>query len=431
MKPVTGKETSDPESIMNNQTTEGGTTILQAPKSDSKYPVARITVICLVILITLAAFAIGIPWVRYRCNNIVLREAAVRGVITKIGSRIEGRIKSVEVQTGQRITKGQVLLRMEDSHLQAALNRARGDLQSAILELENEKLSIAQARRQFTFEVERAKAGIKKASGELEAQKSTLNKLEKQYDRISALVKTGAAATAEMDKITGDRDKAIAYVSAAAAVLEAAESNHERAVNEIEGLQIRENRLGVLEAQITVARAKVSIVESDMESMVMRAPEDGRFLERIVNVGGSAKVGEPILSLWIGKAWVEAWADERDLHKIQPGSPVDISFDASPNRKLAGHVESIGLVTDKQLAPSLVPSTLHAFMRQSAMVPIRISLDDENSPVQLGLSVLVGIRKGSEPVESLARKPKGNSSADSPHESTAATTTTNATVSKL
>jgi multidrug resistance efflux pump len=415
---------------MNNQTTEGGTTILQAPKAHGKPPVVRITVICLVLLMTLAAFAIGIPWVRYRCNNIVLREAAVRGAMTKIGSRIDGRIESVAVQPGQRVTKGQVLLRMEDSHLQAALKRARGDLQSATLELENEKLSIAQARRRFTFEVERAKAGIKKASSELEAQNSNLRKLEKQYDRISSLVKTGAAATAEMDKITGDRDRALAYVSSASAVLEAAESNHERAVNEIEGLKIRENRLGVLEAQITVARAKVSMVESDMEATVVTAPEDGRVLERIVNVGGSAKVGEPMISLWIGKAWVEAWADERDLHKIQPGSPVDISFDASPSRKLSGHVESIGLVTDKQLAPTLVPTTLHAFMRQSAMVPIRISLDDENPPVQLGLSVLVGIRKGSEPVESLARHPQGNSSADFPQQNTAATTT-NATVSKL
>jgi multidrug resistance efflux pump len=414
---------------MNNQTTEGGTTILQAAKPGNKPPVARITVICLVLLVTVAAFAIGIPWARYRFNNVVLREAAVRGAVTKIGSRLDGRIKSVEVELGQRVSKGQVLLRMEDTHLQAALKRARGDLQSSLLELENEKLSIAQARRRLTFEIARAKSGIKKANSELDAQKSNLAKVEKQYDRISSLVKTGAAAIAEMDKITGDRDKALAYVNSASAVLEVAESNHERAVNELEGLQIRENRLGVLEAQITVARAKVSMVESDMESAVVTAPEDGRVLERIVNVGGSAKVGEPMLSLWIGKAWVEAWADERDLHKIQPGSPVDISFDASPSRKLSGHVESIGLVTDKQLAPTLVPSTLHAFMRQSAMVPIRISLDDENPPVQLGLSVLVGIRKGPEPSDSLARKPQSGSSAGIPQEHTA--TTTNTAVSKL
>jgi multidrug resistance efflux pump len=116
------------------------------------------------------------------------------------------------------------------------------------------------------------------------------------------------------------------------------------------------------------------------------------------------------------------------LHKIQVGSPVDISFDASPSRKLSGRVESIGLVTDKQLNPTLVPSTLHAFMRQSAMVPIRIALDDENPPVQLGLSVLVGIRKGAES-QTVARQEGASPSASIPSHTTATTNT--ATVSKL
>ncbi|HWN97437.1 MAG TPA: HlyD family efflux transporter periplasmic adaptor subunit [Methylomirabilota bacterium] len=367
----------------------------------------RITVIAIVLLLTIAGFAVGVPWARYRCNNIVLREASVRGVVTKIGARIEGRIKSVEVEPGQRVMKGQVLLRMEDTHLEAALKRARGDLQSATLELENEKLSITQSRRRLGLEIARSQAGVKKATSEVAAQQSILNRFEKQYEMISSLVKTGAVAVADLYKITGDRDKTLAYVSAAVAMLEAAEVNHDNAVNELEGLQIRENRLGVMEAQVTVARAKVSMAESDMESAVLTAPEDGRVLECIVNVGGSAKVGEPMISLWIGKAWVEAWADERDLHQIQSGNRVDISFDANPSRKLAGRVESIGLVTDKQIQPVSVPSTLHAFVRQNAMVPIRIALEDENPPVQLGLSVLVGIRKGSENVEAVsARNPK-------------------------
>jgi membrane fusion protein (multidrug efflux system) len=405
---------------MTNPNPEGGTTILQSPKPNSKPPMVRTIVICTVLLLTIAAVAIAVPWASYRFKNIVLREAAVRGAVTKIGARIDGRIKSIEVAPGERVTKGQVLLRMEDSHLRAALERARGDLKSAKLELENEKLSIAQVRRRLNFEIERSKSGIKKAQSELAAQKSNLEKVEKQYDRTSVLVKTGAAAVAELDRITADRDRAMAYVNSDLAVLEVAETNHERARNELEGLLIRENRLGVLEAQISVAEAKVAMAEADMESAIVSAPEDGRVLERIVNVGGSAKVGEPILSLWIGKAWVEAWADERDLHKIHVGKPVDISFDASPDRKLTGRVESIGLVTDKQLQPALVPSSLHAFTRQSAMVPIRIALDDENPPVQLGLSVLVGIRKGEQ---------SGAEGATAISSSTAATT--NNAVSKL
>jgi hypothetical protein len=43
------------------------------------------------------------------------------------------------------------------------------------------------------------------------------------------------------------------------------------------------------------------------------------------------------------------------------------------------------------------------------MVPIRIALEDENPPVQLGLSVLVGIRKSAEKPEAIsARRPKAS-----------------------
>jgi membrane fusion protein (multidrug efflux system) len=129
---------------------------------------------------------------------------------------------------------------------------------------------------------------------------------------------------------------------------------------------------------------------------VIQAPEDGSILERIVEVGGSAKVGEPMISLWIGRPWVEAWADERDLRKIKIGSPVDISLDASPQHKISGRVQAIGSVTDKQLQPTPVPPTLHAFLRVNAMVPIQIALDEDSPRTQLGLSAVVGIQKESE-----------------------------------
>jgi multidrug resistance efflux pump len=324
---------------MNTPTTN---TAAAQPKP-AKSKVTQVIVIVLVLLITAAAFAVGVPWARYRFNNVVLREAAVRGNIAKIGARMDGRVRNIEVTVGQRVNKGDVLLQMEDTHLQAALERARGELASATRELESEKLGIEQTRKRLNFEIARYKIGIRKAQGELDAQKSSLARIEKQYERISSLVQAGAAARADMDKITGDRDRALALVGADMAVVDAAESNHERAINELDGLKVRENRLGVLEAQISVARAKVASAEADLESCVVRAPEDGRVIETIIHAGGSAKIGEPILALWTGKPWVEAWADERHVRTIQIDSPVDISFDASPDRKLTGRVESIGL----------------------------------------------------------------------------------------
>ena len=100
-----------------------------------------------------------------------------------------------------------------------------------------------------------------------------------------------------------------------------------------------------------------------MDASVIRAPEDGRVMERIVEVGGAARVGEPMISLWIGRPWVEAWVDERDLRKFQIGSPADISLDASAKGKLSGRVEAIGLVTDKELQPAPLPASRHGWIR--------------------------------------------------------------------
>jgi len=83
------------------------------------------------------------------------------------------------------------------------------------------------------------------------------------------------------------------------------------------------------------------------------------------------------------------------LRKFRIGSPADISLDACAKGKLSGKVEAIGLVTDKELQPAPVPATLHAFIRQNAMVPVRIALEADNPGVQLGLSAVVGIQKES------------------------------------
>jgi hypothetical protein len=45
--------------------------------------------------------------------------------------------------------------------------------------------------------------------------------------------------------------------------------------------------------------------------------------------------------------------------------------------------------------PLPVPATLHAFVRQSAMVPVRIALEEDNADLQLGISAIVGIKRES------------------------------------
>jgi membrane fusion protein (multidrug efflux system) len=401
---------------MTDPNTKSATPPPAATSPKSRAPVfTRIIVSAMVVLLTLAAIAIAVPWAFYRYKHVVVGEAVIKGTITKTGSRIDGRIKSIEVEIGQQVVKDQVLLRLDDSHFQAGLEKTRAQLQSSISDLESEKLAIDQARRRLTLEIQRVKGNRSAAQGAVDAEKSNLERCEQQYSAISKLLTNGAAAKIDLINAAAARDRSVALIQAASGTLDAAEFSFEKAENELEGVRVRESRLGFFNSQIAGARAQVAAAESDLEATVIRAPEEGRVLERIVEVGGSAKVGEPMISLWIGRAWVEAWTDERDLNKFKIGSPVEISLDASPAHKLAGRVEAIGLASDKQLQPAPVPATLHAFVRQNAMVPVRISLEEDNARIQLGISAIVGITRGSSRLEaqgpSVAQHPRSTNSA--------------------
>lgn len=352
---------------------------------------ARLVIVIVVVLLTLAAVAIAIPWGSYRYKHIVLSDACVKGNVTKLGGRLDGRVKSIEVENGQHVTKGQVLLTFEDGHQLAAIQRETADLDSATKELESEKRAIEQQRRRLILDLERVKGMLKKSAGQLQADRVVFTNMQKRYERFLPLAKDKAVSELEMDRVTGDRDRAQANVNASEGTLESAESNYDKAMNELEGLQVREARLPLLSLKIKGCQARLASTQNDLEAMVIKAPEDGKVVQRIVEVGGSAKVGEPLISLWVGRAWVQAWVDERDLKKFKVGSPAEVSLDSAPNRKLAGRVEAIELqgFRNSQAGPD------RSFVRASTMVPVRIALEEDNSNIRLDLSAMVGIEKDS------------------------------------
>jgi membrane fusion protein (multidrug efflux system) len=377
-----------------NRSIEGERDTAEAPVKArrKRFSVRRFILLVGVGLATVTASLIGASWLFYRVGHTVISNAAVKGRLHRIGARIDGQVKSIEVQPSQRVSKGDVLIRLQDDHFQAALREAQSELNSALKRFDAEKLAVEHERRLRPLEVERCENVRKAAAGELEAASSNCGKLEREFDRISMLIKSGISSTSEVDRAQADRDKARALVEAAKGNLAAAESNWRVATVQVEGLRVREAGLDVLAAEVERARQHISAAEADLDATIIRAPEDGWVAERIVEPGGSAKVGEPILTLWLGKPWIEAWVNEKRLSRVGIGRQVDVTLTAFVGRKLTGRVDAIGVLADRELQAEPVPSTLHSLFPADAMVPIRIAVDDGELRLQPGLSAIVGIR---------------------------------------
>jgi len=163
---------------------------------------------------------------------------------------------------------------------------------------------------------------------------------------------------------------------------------------ESDGLKVREERITVLDSEISALRAELAVADADIEGTLIRAPADGWVVRRIAEPGTSVVVGQPLISFWIGEeVWVEAWIDETDLAHVQVGSPARITLKPYPDRVFAGVVERIGVSTDFELPDTDVPQPRHTRMRGTPVVGVRVRLEEPGEGLFPGLSAVVGIRK--------------------------------------
>jgi membrane fusion protein, multidrug efflux system len=351
----------------------------------------RITVGAGVLVLSVAMLAIGGRWVQYRYGHVVSSDASLRGFVTKVGARINGQVTAIAVEESQRVAKGDVLARLDDSHPRAAVEQARAEWQRADAQLATERLAIEHERQRLTAELARAGADLRAAQADLLTAQTADDRSERDYRRLSGL---SLVARTDLDHATTDVLTARAQLAAARAHRESTEILGREARIELDGLRVREAGLAILQSQVRVARAAVAAAKADLGATVLRAPDDGWVADRLVEAGASVQVGQPILSLWIGRRlWAEAWLEESQVQKIAVGNPATVRVDAVRDRVFAGHVEAIGVLTNTQLLGSPVPSTFDALIRTSAHIPVRIALDTFDGRLQPGLSVVVGIEK--------------------------------------
>ncbi len=352
--------------------------------------------IALRVVIGGAIVAVVVPvalWARFRAGYVVSNNAIVKGYVADVGVQLSGVVTAVEVDAGQQVKAGQVLVRLQDDQLKARVEQAKSQVQRATLALEVERLSIAHEGRRFSSLVSEASARVAAAKAQADAAQTHVQDAGERYTLAQTLTKAGVVPSEELRSADTNRRSANAEGATAKADQRAAEAAHELAEVESQGLSIREQHIVVLEAEIAAYRAELQLAEADLRATLIRAPEDGWVIRRIAEPGGSVTLGQPVASLWLGKRlWVEAWINENDLANMEVGSAARVTVKPFPGRIFAGVVETIGVSTDYELPESSVPQPRSERMRSAPVVCVRIRLEDLQGLFP-GLSAVVGIRK--------------------------------------
>jgi membrane fusion protein, multidrug efflux system len=350
-------------------------------------------------------------------------DAQVDGHIYPLSARIGGHIAAVNVEEGQFVKAGTVLVEIDPRDYEVAAERAKAEYEDALAEATAANLNVPVSRVGSSSQIsgaeaglERAEAGVTVALKQVEQAKARLidaralaTTANADLKRYAELVAKREISQQQYDQASSAADAANARVSGAEAGLKAAEEQVTQArahvresTAELETARVSPKNVSAIvaraksaEAKVTRAHAALERAELDLSYTKIVAPVDGIIGRRAAQVGQNVQPGQDLMALVpLNEIWITANFKEDQLAHMRAGQHVSIDVDAY-DREWHGKVTSIGGATGARF--SLLPpeNATGNYVKVVQRIPVRIDLiGDANREGLLrpGMSVVPKVR---------------------------------------
>jgi HlyD family secretion protein len=220
-------------------------------------------------------------------------------VLSKIGFEVGATLVELKADHGDRVSRGQVLARLNSGEQEAKVSKARAAIEIAAV-------------------------NIKRAEANLEKARAVLGQKQEANRRNKALAGRNVVSAQEAEEAA--RDELVAQAD----------------------VTIAESEIASAKAQLTDAEAQLVFEETMLRHRTLVAPYDALVIERHKEPGSVIKAGDPIFTLIAADSyWGLAYIDEARAGFIQEGQVVDGRMRSRPQDRFTGHVARIGLESDR------------------------------------------------------------------------------------
>lgn len=248
---------------------------------------------------------------------------AMVGAEVKVGSRIPGRVEELAVQVGDRVRAGQVIARLEQDDLRAAVEKARADLVAAEAKL----TTVRKGAR--TQEIQTAEAALRQA----EANRSLA---QVNLERYRQLYQDGGIALQQVDTAARDYDVAVAQVRTAQEQL-----NLIREKYTPEDLQLAEAEVGQAKAALRIAEVNLGYATITAPMAGVVASVSTQQGETVTSGSAAAQAPTFITIIDLSRLENDVYVDETDIGKVHVGQAATFTVDSFPDREFQGTVTAI------------------------------------------------------------------------------------------
>ncbi|TWJ14065.1 efflux RND transporter periplasmic adaptor subunit [Geobacter argillaceus] len=220
-------------------------------------------------------------------------------VVVGISSRITGRIVALYADQGNRVTRGQLLARLENDDL-------------------------LQQERQSEAGVNRSAASLSVEQANLRKARVSLALAEKNAERYKLLAGNDLVSRMEAEQYDTTFQVAREEVARCQAAIDAARMEQH------------------------ASRAGLGFARSKVADTLIYAPQDGVIITRDLELGATVSPGMSIFTLADPRTvWVKANVDESQMKMVAFGNKAIITLRSSTGEQLPGRVARIGHQSDR------------------------------------------------------------------------------------
>ena len=316
-----------------------------------------------VVGVALLIAAIAFLWWRFgpvaqRNNspNTILATGTIEATEVDVSAEIGGQIEKLLIDEGDRVQRGRLLARIEDSQLEAETARAEAALESARAVLEDLE---AGARSE---ELERARMQVKLA-------RATLELAEADWKRTAELHQEGVLSENRRDAMRANRD--------------VAKNQYEAVMEELKLLEAgaRPDQIEAARWQVKQAEAALQLAAVRLEKTGILAPISGVVLVKDSEEGEVILPGVPIVTIADpNDMWVKIYIDEINIGKIRLGQHAALHVDSYPEREFSGKVTYIS--DEAEFTPKNIQTRED---RVKLVFAVKVGIDNEGGLLKSGM----------------------------------------------
>ena len=334
----------------------------------------------------------GISWLHYYFTHASTDDAQVKGDLIAVSPTVQGKIRLLPIQEGDRVQKGQLIAQLREEDYQAQVDVATGVVRTIEGELKEAEAELALVREKTQKQVTEATAALCAVQARQDEEEANLRQASLDYNRVRKLHQSKTVSASEMDKVQAAFDLARARLEVAKEVIKENEAKLQIAKANTAEVISKEQRVESLKGKLEEARGTLTAEKLKLDHTTVSSPIDGVVAKKVANIGEVIKPGQTIAVIVdLNNLWVEANLEETKLEHVRLGQEVDVNVDAYPGTRFTGRVVNVGAAAASEFA--LIPDNRSAgnFTKVTQRIPIRIEVMNPAQQLRPGMMVVVGI----------------------------------------